>query len=139
MILFLLLLGPTPISVGLFALGDGPLAMTVTLTATALLVGAMLELYRRQRRDAARCGLPVLPKLQVAALLSILAGISLGTFLLPITEVAAIGFFALVAALALIFGLALKLRRELDGPDERGAVLMLALMACLIALGNACL
>lgn len=139
MIIFLLLLGPAPISVALFALGDGPAALAMVLTATAALIGAMLELYRRQRRDAQQCDLPVLPKLQVAALLLILAGIGLGTFFLPITDLAPIGLAALTLALALIFGFAIKIRRDLEEPDERGALLMLALMACLIALGNACL
>ncbi len=138
-ILLLLLLGPAPISVALFSLGAGPLGLTVVLGATAGLVGVVLELYRRQRRDAPAAGFPVLPIGQVLAILVMVAGIAVGTFLIPLTSLAPFGLIALGIVLVAIYGLAVRIRSSLDDPDARSALLILGLMACLIALGNSCL
>ena len=135
--MFLLLLGPAPISLILFLLGEGPVALTVVLAATAGLVGLLLELYRRQRRDAPRCGLPLLPPSQVIAMLVLLAGIGLGVFFLPSPTLAHLGFLCVTLVIALCYIVSGWIRPTLSEPDERCLVLVLALMASLIALANA--
>ena len=138
-ILLLLLLGPAPISIMLWVLGTGPAAVGGVLVAVALLVALILELYRRQRRDAAECGLPVLPKLQVAAMLTIIAGISGGTFLLPNPELAMYGLACVGVVIAVVYVFGIALRPQLAELDERGVVLILGLMAAFIAMANACI
>jgi len=138
-ILLLLLLGPAPISIMLWVFGTGPTAVAGVLVAVAVLVGMILELYRRQRRDAPACGLPVLPKLQVAAMLLIIAGISGGTFLLPNPEFAMYGLACTGAVIAVVYVFGIALRPKLDELDERGVVLVLGLMAAFIAMANACI
>jgi peptidoglycan/LPS O-acetylase OafA/YrhL len=138
-ILLLLLLGPTPIALALFALGTSPLGLGSVLAATAALIGTMLELYRRQRRDAAAAGLHVLPKAHVVLLLVMVGAIAAGTFLAPTPELAPYGLAALGLALAAVYGLAAAVRRTIDEPDERCAVMVLGLMASLIALAGSCL
>lgn len=133
-IIALLLLGPAPISFFLFLAGTGPAALAVVLAATAALVGAMLALYAKQRREAPAAGLPVLPGGQVAALLVMLGGVSGGTFLLPDPATAGWGAACLLAAAAVIYGMGVSLRKKIEEPDERSAVLVLGLMAVLIAL-----
>lgn len=138
-IILLLLLGPAPISLILFLMGEGAAALTVVLASTAILVGAMLELYRRQRRDAAACGLPVLAPGQVIAMLLIVAGIAVGTFLLPNPALMSLGLVALIAVIVVTYVMGVRIRRDLSEPDERSVVLVLGLMAALIALANACM
>lgn len=138
-ILMLLLLGPAPIALLLAVLGTSTAAVTVVLIATAALVATILELYRRQRRDASAAGLPRLPAAQVIAFLLMLGGVGAATFLLPIPHLAAFGVAALLATMTIIYSLAGVIRRHLTEPDERCAVLILGLMCCLIALGNGCL
>jgi hypothetical protein len=137
LIIALLLLGPAPVAVELFALGTDPGPLALVLAEVALLVGAMLTLYGRQRRLAPEAGLRVLPLGEVVAMLAILGCVGGATFLLPSPALAPAGFACLVVALAVIYGMAIRLRRVLEQPDERSAVLVLGLMAVLIALGGA--
>lgn len=137
-ILMLLLLGPSPIAVLLFVLGEGAAALAVVLASTAMLIGLMLELYRRQRRDAKACGLPVLAPSQVLIMFVILGGISAGTFLLPNPNMAPFGLAAVTGVIVVIYLMGAWIRSALTDPDERSVVLVLGLMAALIALANAC-
>jgi len=137
-ILFLLLLGPAPISLVLVLFGNSPSAVTAVLVATAALVGLLLELYRRQRRDAAKADLPVLPFGQVLVMLAMVGGIGIGTFLLPHGDLAPVGLGSVTLVLILAYTMAAWIGPGLKDPDERSLVLVLALMASLIALANAC-
>lgn len=137
LIIALLLLGPGPLALELFALGSTPSAVALVLAELAALVAAMLVLYGRQRRIAPAAGLPVLPPREVAALLTMLAGVAAGTFLLPSPDLARYGFAALLVAAAVIYAMGARLKRELADPDERSAVLVLGLMAVMIAFAGA--
>jgi hypothetical protein len=136
-ILFLLLLGPAPISLVLFLVGASTLAIAGVLAAIAALVITMLMLYRQQRGVARRQGLPLLPAWQVIALLVLIGAISGATFLLPQSQTASWGFLCVLVAAGVIFAVGLSIRRELKDLDERSALLVLGLMALCIALANA--
>lgn len=136
-ILLALLLGPAPISVVLFIVGTSPVALGGVLTAIGALIVLMIALYIKNRRVAAREGLEVLPASQIAALLSLIASIAGATFFLPNDGLAHWGFLCVVIGFGIVYVMGIAIRRQQSDPDERSAVLVLALMALLIALANA--
>ena len=135
-ILFLLLLGPAPIALALFVLGQSA-GTALALAATGALVVSMLLLYARQRRDARAAGLPVLPLGDVVEMLLVVGGVAGGTFLLPSPATARYGLGCLAVAAIVVYEMGFRRRRRLEDPDEVSVVLVLGLMAVLIALGGA--
>jgi Ca2+/Na+ antiporter len=136
-ILFALLLGPAPIALFLFLAGTSTAVVAAVLGAVAVLVAVMIGLLVVQRRVGTERGLRVLPGIQIAALLVLIAAIAGSVFLLPDARFTRWGLLCVTVAIGIVYVMGFSIRRRLDDLDERSIVLVLGLMALLVALANA--